>query len=399
MKISIVTPELPFPPTQGGRIRMHAILRFLAERHEVQLISTAIEPFQRQHRAALEALCEEVHVLKHFDSPVRRAARLVRSVITQQPFVVFKHNSRGLGHEVARHAREFGTEVVLVEFHYQLPSVLGVGKPVVVDFHNVDYLLYDRFASQVGWNVKRIHGLVQRSLMQRFERFALAHATKCVTVSTKDREALVALDRDADIRVVPNGVDVSYFTASRAPSEHVEVLYVGTMQYFPNDDAARYLLDAIMPRVWATHPHTRVRIVGRGPSLRLQRYQRDPRVVVTGEVPDVRDHFAAARVLAVPLRIGGGTRLKLLEAAASALPAVSSTLGAEGIGFRNGEEIILADNVDEFAAAIVHILDAPEEAVRIGNRARVAVQREHDWQVVLPTLEATLMESVEARAR
>lgn len=204
---------------------------------------------------------------------------------------------------------------------------------------------------------------------------------RLLTVSERDREVFQTLAPRARIAVVPNGVDLAGFAPSSTQRTPHSLLFVGMMNYHPNDDGVRYFLDEILPRIRARVPDVHLTIVGGEPSATV-RAAASPHVTVTGLVPDVRPYLASAEVLIVPLRAGGGTRLKLLEAMAAGIPAVSTTIGCEGLGAVHGQHLLVADTPEGFTRAVMTLLTEPATRSGIADRARQFVAARYGWEQV-----------------
>jgi len=199
--------------------------------------------------------------------------------------------------------------------------------------------------------------------------------------------------------VVPNAVDIEEFRPDPGlpASDGQTVMFFGAINYFPNVDGLLYLLREIWPRIEQSHPRARLKIVGQHPTPQILSFQ-GPRIEVTGKVDDLRPHLSSAAVTVVPLRIGGGTRFKILEAMAMARPVVSTSIGAEGIDARQGQDLLLADTPESFAQAVGRVLDDPRLGAELGRRGRALVEASYSWNAVGGRLEEFFLELLERRA-
>ncbi|HXF64629.1 MAG TPA: glycosyltransferase, partial [Caldilineaceae bacterium] len=269
--------------------------------------------------------------------------------------------------------------------------------PVVFDDHNCEYLLQQRNALNDLRVPRRWHAagysLVQWQKLRRYEAQVCREAAAVVAVSGPDRAALWRLVPEAAITVIPNGIDLAaYPPAEPDPADSSPtLLFTGKMDYRPNIDAALWFGRAVLPLILARRPDVRWQIVGLNPHPRLDVLRRLPQVEITGAVDDVRPYLAAAAVYIIPMRVGGGTRFKALEAMAAAKPIVSTSLGVEGLPVADGRELLLADSPLEFAAAILRLLDDRAQDGSLGRSLGAAARRlvadRYTWETILPALE------------
>ncbi|HYH46617.1 MAG TPA: glycosyltransferase, partial [Thermoanaerobaculia bacterium] len=235
----------------------------------------------------------------------------------------------------------------------------------------------------------RLYVDLQRRKMERFERALLARLDRCLVCSEQEAELLAGWGI-GHVTVVPNGVDTGYFRPAGTPPAAGEragtgarLLFTGAMDYRPNEDGAQWFLDEVWPALRERLPGVAWTIAGKNPSEALRQKAEPQGVELTGFVDDIRPWFERAEVFVVPLRIGGGTRLKILEAMAMGLPVVSSRVGAEGIEAREGEEIVLADTPAEMVQALAALAGDPARRAELGRRGRALVERRYDWSSVL----------------
>ena len=285
-----------------------------------------------------------------------------------------------------------------------MDSVLGNAAPAgrarkVLIAHNVDSLIWQRYYETERSPLKRWYVRGQWRKFERYERRTFADADRVVTVSEDDAALARGRFGIENVDVVDNGVDGAYFGSVEGPHSPDRVLFLGSLDWRPNQDAVRALLDDVFPAVRAQAPTARLSIVGRKPPEWLRR-----RVAATdfaelhADVADVRPYLGESGVMAVPLRIGGGSRLKILEALACGLPVVSTRVGAEGLRLENGRDLTVVDGVADMAAALVGCIRAPEQARRMADRGRRLVREHYDWDVLADRLEA-VWESVVCPSR
>ncbi|HEX9015432.1 MAG TPA: glycosyltransferase, partial [Chloroflexota bacterium] len=394
MRILFLTPQLPHPPRQGTQIRNYHLLKAAATAHEVDLLSFARTGERVDESSPLRDICAQVQTVP---VPLRSTSERLRHLLTSRdPDMAHRLRSEGFAATL---------ESTLARGRYDLVQIEGIelaryipiikraaqGSAVVFDDHNAEYLLQGRAAAvdgrrPRGWP-KAVYSTVQWQKLRFHEAWACREADAVLAVSQEDANALRRLGGAAPVSVIPNGVD----TEENCPTdgwtrEPATVLFTGTMDYRPNVDAVRWFASDVLPLVAARRPEIRFEIVGRSPSPAVIKLAANPSVVVTGAVADVAPYFARATLFVVPMRMGGGVRLKLLEALACGVPVVSTAMGAEGTGLRAGEHFLEANRPGAFARAVVDLIDDDVLRNRICVAGREAVVRLFDWSRIAPRL-------------
>jgi glycosyltransferase involved in cell wall biosynthesis len=262
-----------------------------------------------------------------------------------------------------------------------------LGRAVVVA-HNVESLIWQRYYEMETNPAVRWYIRGQWKKLERFEGTIFNRARRVVAVSDADASIISSRFARESVDVVDNGVDLEYFQPSFRRADSSNVLFLGSLDWRPNLDAARLLLDHLFPQLLAMRAKARLAIVGRSPPCWLaESVRRQPAAELYSDVPDVRPHLAAAAAMVVPLRIGGGTRLKILEAAAAGVPVVSTAIGAEGLSFVPGEHYLQANSPEQVVAALVRVLDDRPAAVAMAARARCHVSAHYGWPALADKLE------------
>jgi glycosyltransferase involved in cell wall biosynthesis len=379
-----VTSEVPWPLNSGGHLRTFHLLRTLTRRFDVRLVAPTLGN-DEAGRAALERAGVTLHLVPV--SPRRHLSETVKvamSAVRREPYVLFaRHRRRAVWRALAAEAARRRPEVLYLDHLDSLVYADAVPDvPVVIDLHNVYSRLASRAADEVPGRIRRRYLAGEARLLVERELAAAQRAHTIMAVSDDDARYFSALGT-ARVVVVPNGVDCSaYAGASAVRPGPPTLLYVGALDWPPNASAARLLATDVLASVRQRLPAARVMIVGKNPPpdvLALATSQ--PHVEVAGNVRDVVPYFRSAHVLAVPLEAGGGTRLKILEAFAAALPVVSTPVGCEGIDGVHDEHLLVADR-PAFADAIVQVLLDPAAAHERAARAQQLVQEAYDWSAV-----------------
>jgi glycosyltransferase involved in cell wall biosynthesis len=283
-------------------------------------------------------------------------------------------------------------------------DVLDAASPrplVVFDNLNCEYLLQKRaFLTDLRAPARwpgAAYSFVQWQRLRRYEAQVCRRADRVLAVSDVDAEMLRELVPGLDVTVVPNGVDTQTYQPE-LPDPDLQIptnslVFTGTMDFRPNVDAVLWFAQKVLPLVQAEVPDVHLFVVGQRPHRRLEGLQSDPAITLTGWVKDTRPYIAAAAVYVAPLRIGGGTRLKLLEAMAMGKPVIATRLGAEGYPVTDGRELSLADTPTDFAASVVALLRAPERRAELGQVARTFVEQQYDWRAIVPRVETVYASS------
>jgi glycosyltransferase involved in cell wall biosynthesis len=272
-----------------------------------------------------------------------------------------------------------------------LPGSLPV--PAVLFTHNVEAEIWRRHADNASNAVSRLLLKQQWQRMLRFERDALTRFDLVLAVSDTDRRTLERLYPGAlrnPVHVVQTGVDTSYFTPMPRQERRAHLVFTGSMDWLPNEDGMTYFVRDILPLIRQAEPDVTLSIVGRNPTPAVQRLAQTPGIEVTGRVDDVRPHVAAGDIYVVPLRIGGGTRLKIFEAMSMSRAVVSTTIGAEGLPVTSGRDIVIADEPALFAESVVRLIRDADTRHRIESAARQLVVSRYDWAAVSRDFEEAL---------
>ncbi len=268
--------------------------------------------------------------------------------------------------------------------------------PCVLFQHNVESILWRRQAAHERNPFKRAAFAVEALKMDRYERAAVRRFQHVIAVSERDRDAMAAMTDAGRLSVAPTGVDVAqYRIAAGVEAPAPIVMFLGSMDWEANVDAVDYFCREIWPAVLAAVPDARFRIVGRNPLPQVARLA-SPSIEVTGTVPSVVEHLREAAVVVVPLRVGGGTRLKIFEAMAAGRAVVSTTVGAEGLDVSDGRDVVIADAPDRIAAEVIALLQDPDRRRRLGAAAADTASR-HDWPAVAERFEQILRRVAGAR--
>lgn len=399
MNILILSPYPPYPPYGGGTMRIYQLVCGLARRHRVTCLTFAPDEAAEQGLAPLREVCRVVAVR----GPVRRslARRAWTTVASPLPDMALRNASERYAaalRDLLASDRFDLVQAESIEMAGYLDTARGSAHPpaLVLDQFNAEFVLQRRAFLADARRPRRWHAagysLAQWRKLARYERAVMRGCDGVLAVSEDDRRTLAGLAPRTPAAVVPNGVDAAHFSRAALGGQICfggpTLVFSGTLDFRPNVDAVSWFAAAVWPHIRASRPDVRLVLVGKRPAPALLRLAADPAVVVVGEVSDARPYLAAASVYVVPMRIGGGVRLKLLEALALEAPVVSTAMGAEGIvGLRDGSHCLLADQPADFAQAVLRLLDDPALAARLGAAGRALVAAGYDWSAIVPRLE------------
>jgi glycosyltransferase involved in cell wall biosynthesis len=402
LQVAVLDEELPFPPTSGKRIRTWNLLKRLADRHRVTFVAHRNPDRAEAERAETEFRrlgIETVVVDRSIQKKEGPAfyARLAGNLLSPLPYSVESHSSRDLAREVRRLERDRRFDCWHCEWTpYAEVLRVGLGKrlprvPWVVMAHNVESQIWQRYTDTEPNPVKKWYTRKQWVKFETFEQWAYATATRVVAVS--DADARLIADRFGidEVDVVDNGVDVQHFVPQRdVERDPNRILFLGSLDWRPNLDAVRTLLDVLLPKVRASIPEATVSLVGRNPPGWLRQKAIEMKgVKLFGDVPDVRPFLHTCGVMAVPLRVGGGSRLKILEALATATPVVSSRVGAEGLHLVPGRHLTVSSDLAGVAEGLIHAIRRPDEASEQAEDGRRVVVKRYDWDQLSERLDET----------
>ena len=369
MKVLFVCPFFPWPLNSGGKIRTFNLLRTLGRDVEIHLRAIT-EP--GTSREGLEKLTSHCASIKLFDR--ERPGRVMR---WSRPKLERWFYSPGLRQALAQDLRDSYFDVVHLDellLARTLPSVPGV--PVVQHHHKLDTVLYDDLSGHKG-----LHRHFDLWKLHRLESESARRYAWHIVCGEGDAKILGDRYEGLKFGVVPSGIDPEYFKprAPAAPRTRRRLLYLGTLSYGPNIDAVKRFVVGSLPKLQERYPDLELDLVGAGATREVLDLHGHGGVNVIGGVPDVRPYLEGASLMVVPLRIGGGTRLKIVEALSMGCPVVSSHIGAEGLDLVDGEHLRMTGSEAEFEEAVIHLLENPEEAQAMASRGQRRAREDFTW--------------------
>jgi len=398
MKILWVKPGKLLPLDTGGKLRTYNILRQLDSGHELTYLSyyggARDEQYERDIVDHLPGTLS-MHTAAPDTTPVERYLDYLRRLPSRAPYAVSKFTARQVRETVSDWIRQQKFDVAVCDF---LSSALNfpdhLATPSALFQHNVETVLWKRKAEFEVKTVDRIVSKIEYAKMVRFEPAQVRRFHHVIAVSEADRQAMSGMVDPSHISVVPTGVDLSKYEYDPQVEPNCPlVVYTGSMDWEANIDGVEFFCREIWPVVLRKVPNARFRIVGRDPHPRVKKLASDS-VEVTGTVPSIVPHLREAAVFVVPLRIGGGTRIKIYEGMATGKATVATSVGAEGLDVQHGRDILLEDDPKAFAEAIVTLLKDPGMRRRY-EAAAAATARKYDWSVIGQTFVGVLRTTIE----
>jgi sugar transferase (PEP-CTERM/EpsH1 system associated) len=372
-------PRVPWPLDTGAKLRNYHLARVLSQKFRMTLLAFAREETSSPE---LKNVYERIEIVKRDDGYSFR--RVLQGATGSTPLPLLSYTTEEMKQALGALLNEQEFDLVQVEsIHLMnyLPTIRAAHThPLVVcDWHNVESELMRQYSERDKSFARRTYARRTARLMNEAEKRALDQFDAHIVVSEEDGERLRQMNSSAQISIIENGVDVTYYAKAQSSAARNRIVFVASMDYHANIDAAINFARNVWPIVHRKKPELVFTIVGRDPAAAVRQLSSITGIEVTGSVKDVRPYYLEAIVAVVPLRVGGGSRLKILEAMAAGVPVVSTQLGAEGLKVRDGENILLADNDRELAEKIVNVIDNEHLRAEIIGAARALTADRYDW--------------------
>lgn len=403
MRILWLKTELLHPVDKGGKIRTFQMLKELKREHHVTYLTLDDGTAAPDAHARAVEYCHELFRVEHRTRAKFSAgfyAELAANLFSPLPYFMRKYRSQGMRREIERLVSRGDFDVLVCDFlqpSVNVPARLPIA--TVLFQHNVEAMIWKRHYEVQTNLLKKSYLYGQWRKAHAYERAACQRFDHVVAVSAEDRETMERAYNLQSVSDVPTGVDTEFFRPRGVePREPHNLVFTGSMDWLPNEDAIQFFTREIMPRIRERVPDVTLTVVGRNPYASLVELgKRDPSIIVTGRVEDVRPYMERAAAYIVPIRVGGGTRLKIYEAMAMEKPIISTTIGAEGLPVRDGHELLLADTAEAFADATVRVLTDEAQARELGARAAATVRERFSWDRVSEAFAQSCERAVAAR--
>ena len=383
MKILFLSITVPFPATDGGRIRVLNLLTQISKTDQITFLGLETAPTDREGIAYLENLGIVCHLVSNHASPPKiSVGTITKSLIQKKPITVARYDILSYRRALDRLVKLQNFDLIHYEMFHTAQFLVGGDLPKVLSTQNIDSYIWARLSERVKNPIKKIVYRSQKRAFRRYEELISPKFSLTTCVSETDRNWLKKSCPSLRIDVIPNGVDLDLYQPSHDKIIPDTLIYTGSMDWFPNEDAVIYCVNEILPVIRLKCPNVRFLIVGQHPTENVRQLSNLPNIEVTGRVEDVKPYIAQSAVYIVPLRIGGGTRLKILEALAMEKAVVSTSIGAEGLELINNKEVIIENEPVKFAARVVELLENPDRCRELGMIGRSRVQSDYGWEAI-----------------
>jgi polysaccharide biosynthesis protein PslH len=382
MRLLFLTETIPFPLDSGGRIKTFNTLRMLAHEHQVHCHALVRDEARLRYKSHLAVHCTQVTLHYAPRSTIGEIRSAATGFARGLPFVIARQFHQTVMDRIVEDARTRRFDAVYCDHLSMFEYARRLALPIMMDAHNVEFEIVRRHAITIGARPLRLVYEREWRSLRRYEMRAYPRCRLIFSVSDVDAESIRRLGGAANAVVaLPISVDAATISVLDLPAAP-EMLFVGGLRWPPNADAVTYFVDAILPRIRRVLPQARVTVVGEVPALLAARLNGREGVRLAGYVDDVAPMFAASRVMVVPLRSGSGMRVKILDAFARSLPVVTTSVGAEGLDGRAGEEWLAGDTPEAFAEEVVRVLQDAQLAERLRSAGRNLVRRRYEVSVV-----------------
>lgn len=398
MKILFACKEFPHAKVIGGPIIIYNRLKYFSKNHLVSL-AAFFRAGEEKHISSVKPFC---HDLKLVPMPAKRSPLKATWDFFTSPiphYFLRTHGSKEMAETIAEMVQKDRYDFVISEysvmgqFIYKNPLLPPVRR--IVSVHECYYLARLKAFRHSSLGLNKLREAINLKGLKKYEFDMYKQADKVLTLTHQDKKKLLDIFPKLDIAVVPHGVDIEDFSFSERKRRERSIVFVGNYLHYPNVDAVLYFCQEIWPWIKSQHPEIKFYVVGQGPPPEIQSLSKDDTVIVTGLVDDVRPYLKKGRVFVCPVRLGGGFRGKILEAMAVGTPVVSSPLGAEGVPAVQRQNIIEADNPEEFARGIIDLMNDDKLFERIRKNARKLVEEKFAWEKGVEIMEGVLEKMME----
>lgn len=390
MRILLLTPRLPYPPHRGDKLKIFNLLKRLSKKNSIHLVSFIEKKSELDYLPQLRPFCAAIDVV-----PLPRLqsyAQCLLGLFSRLPLQVHYFRSRRMRRVLDEILRRHHFDAIHTHLIRMAPYTVDLPHPLkALDLTDAVSLYLQRFLVREKNPFMKLLLKIELERMSRYESL-VEQFQACFVCSEPDREQLRKAAPEADIRLIPNGVDLAYFSnPNPAPYEPQQIVFTGNLTYHPNIDGIFYFVKEIFPLIQKEVPAAKFYIVGQSPPASVRALASES-VIVTGFVEDIRKYYLRSAVAVSPIRFGAGTLNKILEPLALGVPVVATSMGTEGLEVANGREILIADRPHAFARHVIHVLKEPAFRDSLGQQGMARVRRFYDWDMIVDSLERIYQE-------
>lgn len=390
MKVLVLDEWIPYPLISGKRLRSYNLLARAARRHDITYLCFADPSGEEDARRQIKSLGIRLATLPRknpFVPKYRLYSLALANLFSPMPLVMRKHFREDYLARLNQLVREENFDLVHCEWtHYGVYATRLQGLPLFLSSHNIEAMPWQRLYQHEKNPIRRAFLRLEWQKMLKLEDAVCRKFDHIGTVSEDDRQKFETLYGCESITIIPNGIDVNYYSLVRPNFTEKALVFSASFDTFVNQDAVAYFMESIFPKVLERDSKVSVIFLGKDPPSLLQKYAGE-RVVFTGTVEDVRPHLSRSAICVVPVRVAGGSRIKILEAMAAGLPVVSTPEGAEGLEVVPGEHVLIARTADEFGKCVIQLLNDRSLVESLTVKARGLVRDRYDWEGIAPLLE------------
>lgn len=393
MKILFISYDFPYPPTGGSISRDYNLIKQLSKHHELYWINRTIRgEIKQEYQDEMKKYFKEINIVswdyKH------NALGMLSSLFTNVPYIIKRFKSEEMKATVTETIERNKFDLILCDHIYlsqYIPEKI-IGKiPVIPNNEDCGFTYYKRMAESPGF-VRSSYGALQWKKLLNYEIEVLKKYKVYITTSEKEKELISEYYNEAEICVIENGVDNEFFHERERKDNNPNIVFTAWFKYYPNVSAAVNFAKNVFPLIKKEIPEIKFYLVGKEPPEKVKQLANIPGIIVTGYVDDVRDYLSNADAAVIPLEIGGGTRLKILEALSMKIPVVSTKLGAEGLSVENGKNILISQSDSDFAEKVIMLIRNKDLAKKLANNGKLLTQKKYDWTQIGEKLNVFLNE-------
>jgi glycosyltransferase involved in cell wall biosynthesis len=381
----MLTPYLPYPLHSGGQTRSYNLIKNLARNNEITLFSFIRREEEKKYIQELKKFCQRVEVFNR--RPAWSPKNILLSGLTFYPFLVCIYLSKDFQRAIKQALETGKYDLIHAETFYVMPNIPKTGTPTILVEQTIEYMVYKHFVDEFKLKILTPLLLIDVFKIRFWEAYFWEKATRVIAVSESDLKEMHKLKPKLNIGVVPNGVDSDWFVQGDFTRPHPPtVLYVGNFKWLQNVEAVEILINRVWPIIKSKNPKAVLKIVGRGMDERIHRLKSDS-IVIDETVEDIRQAYQNADLIVTPIEGPGGTRLKILEAMASKVPVVSTSVGVEGLKVENKKEVFISDDYGKMGEIAADLLKHPEVTRQVALRANKFVLSNYSWKAISGQLE------------